>query len=270
MPTDPNKDAASRARLREAIQTDAPSDGTPYSRQNGAWVAASGGSSGFTRWMFSDFMSDDQRTNGPFRGSTNSGGNVTLNPANRTFNTSGVGWCMFRSGANNNSGYRWDSVTPNNNFQAGHTFRVIFNTYTTAGANIANRIARFGLKNNNFDNFNLPNTGVYFDLVGYDITPTLRRTSGTVDTGAAYTLAADTSYLLDIYANSGGSFTFTIYPAPSGNSAPSGALNTQTLTMSNALDTSIALVVGMGTELKGTAVQNTVLMALDYMGFGYL
>lgn len=53
MPTDPNKDAASRARLRETIQADAPSDGTQYARRNGTWVAVSGGGGGTTVTLLS-------------------------------------------------------------------------------------------------------------------------------------------------------------------------------------------------------------------------
>ena len=219
------------------------------------------------RWSFADFMAWQNTSNSPFVGASVNSGNSTGAPNGDAWSVEGVGWVIPRSSATANSGFRWDTQAQVTNFQAGHTFRAIFNTHTTA-TSTADRQAWFGLKDVTLQNAS--NQGAYFYLDGLDLTPVVDRSSGTHDTGSAQTLSADTTYMVEITCAENGAgmdFTFTIYNAPTGTT-PGSVVNTQTLNMTAAFNETTNMRLGMAaTHISGQS--NAELVALDYMGFGY-
>lgn len=214
------------------------------------------------RWTFADFNAIQATSNSPFVGAASNGGNANGAVNNDAFTTTGSGWAMIRANTGGTSGYRWDTQQQNTNFQAGMSYVAIFNTH----ANSTDRQAWFGFKDTTLNVQS--NQGVYYTLDGLTLTATLDRSSGTFDTGTGQTLSANTTYMVEIKANSASSFTFYLYAAPTGNQ-PGALIHSETLTMTNALDASTNMRVGMSAVRTTTGTANYELLALDYMGFGY-
>ena len=214
------------------------------------------------RWTFSDFNALQATSNSPFVGAASTGGNTNGAVNNDAYTTTGSGWVMIRAGTGGTSGYRWDTQQQSTNFQAGMSYVAIFNTH----ANSTDRKAWFGFKDTTLNVQS--NQGVYYTLDGLTLTATLDRSSGTFDTGTGQTLSANTTYMVEIKANSASSFTFYLYAAPTGNQ-PGALIHSETLTMTNALDASTNMRVGMAAVRTTTGTANYELLALDYMGFGY-